>query len=100
MLFEKTTEFYMANFEPEMARFAQAVEENKKDEALIFKNKTINILGQILASTNLSPAGREEWQVIRNLVESYDSIDDFSKKVLLAYGQPFSYAFMKKLSLI
>ena len=97
-MFLKDSLFYAANVEPEVARMFKAHDTGQRDVAEQFKARTVTMIDHILERKEFSVAGREEWLSIRNLVEGYDRLDAYMRRVLLAYGQPFSYKFMQRLA--
>lgn len=96
-MFEKNTLFYAANVEPEIARMFKAHDQGNTDAALKFKTRTLEMIAKILSLREISPAGREEWFAIQNLVSGYDNLDPFPRQVLLSFGRPFSEKFMRGL---
>ena len=96
-MFEKNTLFYAANVEPEIARMLKAHDQGNTDAALKFKTRTLDMISKILSLREISPAGREEWFAIQNLVMGYDKLDSFSRHILLSFGRPFSEKFMRQL---
>ncbi|MDO8603976.1 MAG: hypothetical protein Q7K40_01005 [bacterium] len=97
-MFEKNTLFYAANIEPEIARMFKAHDQGHTDIAKKFQARTLDMISKILSSREISPAGREEWFAVQNLVRGYDNLDSFSRQVLLSFGKPFSEKFMRGLS--
>jgi hypothetical protein len=98
-MFQKDFLFYAANVEPEVARMFAAFDHGQKDVADKFKLRTVKMIDEILArKEEVSSAGREEWFCIRNLVEGYDHLDAYSRRVLLGFGVPFSQKFMNRLA--
>jgi hypothetical protein len=96
---ERDILFYQANFEPEVFRMIDAFEKNDMKYFNFFKTKTIKIVDKILEMSK-SFAEKEEWFVVRNLVEDFEFIGDFEVQILKKYGNPFSVKFAKKLSSI
>ncbi len=96
-MFEKNTLFYAANVEPEIARMFKAHDQGNHEVAEKFKVRTVDMISKMLSLNELSPAGREEWFAVRNLVMGYDKLDPFSKQILLSFGKPFSEKFMRTL---
>lgn len=97
-MFEKNTLFYAANVEPEIARMFKAHDQGNTDSALKFKTRTLDMVSKILSLREISPAGREEWFVVQNLVLGFDKLDSFSRQVLLSFGKPFSEKFTRQFS--
>jgi hypothetical protein len=95
-MFEKNSLFYAANIEPEITRMFRAYDNTKYDEAEMFKNKSLEIISNILSAKDISTAGREEWFAIRNLIDGYRDLDQTSKQILLSFGKPFSQKFMNE----
>lgn len=97
-MFEKNTLFYAANVEPEIARMFKAHDHGNSEVALKFQSRTLDMVSKILSLGETSPAGREEWFAVKNLVLGYDKLDPFSRQVLLGFGRPFSEKFMRQFS--
>lgn len=95
-MFEKNTLFYAANVEPEIARMFKAFDSGNGESAEKFKNKTIIMIDTILDLNEISQAGREEWFTMRNLVQGYEHLDSFSRKVVSEFGKPFSQKFARQ----
>jgi hypothetical protein len=95
-MFEKNTLFYAANVEPEIARMFTAFDNGDVNSAEKFKLRTIDMINEILSKKEISSAGLEEWFTIRNMVMGYNKLDDFSRKVVLLFGKPFSEKFMSR----
>ena len=93
----KNTLFYAANLEPEIARMFRAHDEGKYDEAEKFKERSLDMVSKILSLNEINGAGREEWLVIRNMIEGYDKLDKASREIILSYGKPFSEKLMYQL---
>ena len=83
--------FYMANFEPEVARMIKSFEERKKEQAELFRTKTLVILKNIINAPDASIPAREEWTVIKNLVDCYENLSPFKKMILANFLKPFSF---------
>jgi len=92
---QKDSLFFAANVEPEIARMFKAHDAGQKEIADNFKTRTVKMIDEILVRKEFSPAGREEWFSIRNMVEGYDKLDAYARQVVLAYGKPFSLKFMQ-----
>jgi hypothetical protein len=97
-MLKKDSLFYMANFDPEIGRMFRAYDAGKKETADQFRDRSLKIIDTILNFTDVKPAGKEEWGTVRNLVEGYDKLDIYSRKVLGTFGQPFSIKFMNQYS--
>lgn len=89
--------FYMANFEPEVARMIKSFEWHKKEQAEVFRTKTLAILKNIITAPETSAPAREEWTVIKNLVDGYEKLPLSKKKILANFGKPFSFKLASKL---
>lgn len=92
-MFEKNILFYQANFDPEVNRMLKSLEEKKMNDYLVFKNKTLKIVQEILNFTEKS-AEKEEWSTIFILVDESEYINNEEKNILSKYGIPFSEKFM------
>lgn len=82
--------FYMANFEPEVARMIKSFETGERERAELFRTKTLVILKNIITAHSATAPAREEWTVIKNLVDGYENLSSFEKIVLANFGKPFS----------
>jgi hypothetical protein len=94
-MLEKDILFYQANFDPEVNRMLKALNENKKQDYLAFKNQTLEIVTSILKESK-NQAEKEEWSVIYNLVDQSEFINEEEKQILSKFGIPFSEKFMSK----
>ena len=95
-MIKKDSYFYMANLDPEIARMFRALDAGKKENADMFRDKSLQIVDAVLASPEVKSSGREEWGVVRNLILGYDNLDSYSRKVLEKFGLPFSMKFMSQ----
>jgi hypothetical protein len=90
--------FYMANFEPEVARMIKSFETDEKEQAELFRAKTLVILKNIITAPDISIPAREEWTVIKNLVDGFENLSPFKKNILANFGKPFSFQLAKLMS--
>ena len=95
---EKNSIFYMANLYPEIGRLFSFLDSNKKEAAQNSKARALNIVDKILSFKDITPAGREEWAVIKNFIIGYDKLNKNERIILEKYAEPFSYKFMKQYS--
>ena len=93
---EKDSLFYMANLYPEIGRLFSFFDSNKIKAANNAQIRALNIIDQILSFKDIKPAGREEWNVIKNFILGYDKLDTYERGILEKYAEPFSYKFMLK----
>ncbi len=93
---EKNSLFYMANLYPEIARLFSFYDSGKIEAANNAKNRALGIVDAILDFKDIIPAGREEWNVIKNFILGYDKLDLFERKILERYAEPFSYKFINR----
>ncbi len=68
------------------------------DTAENFKKRAEDMIGKILSLGEISPAGREEWFALRNLVAGYDLLDAESRQIVLSFATPFSQKYMQQFS--
>ncbi len=94
---QKDILFYQANFEPEVNRMLQAEKKEEEKYFLLFKNKTLKIVDQILNLSKSFPE-KEEWFCVRNIIENIEFTDESTKKIILNYGIPFSNKFAHRLN--
>jgi hypothetical protein len=81
---EKNALFYMANLYPEIGRMFSFLDSGKLEASQNAQKRSKEII----------PAGREEWNVIKNFILGYDKLDTFERSILERYAEPFSYKFM------
>ncbi len=93
---KKDALFYMANLYPEIGRLFSFYDSGKIEAANNAKNRALSIVDSILSFKEIIPAGREEWNVIKNFILGFDKLDSFERKILERYAEPFSYKFMKQ----
>lgn len=91
---QKTALFYMANAYPEIGRMADFYNNGNIEAAHNAKMRAERVVNDILNAEDISPAGREEWSTIKNLIMGYEHLGDYEKKVLEKYAEPFSFKFM------
>jgi len=96
---EKDSLFYMANLYPEIGRIFSFLDSNKIEAAENAKNRALTIVNHILSFRDIKPAGREEWNVIKNFILGYDKLDEYERSILEKYAEPFSFKFMNQYSL-
>lgn len=89
--------FYQANFEPEVNRMIDAFENKNEKYFELFKNKTLKIVENILNLSNKF-SEKEEWNVVKNLIESFSFLNIEEKEILRKYGNCFSLKFAKILN--
>ncbi|MDP2789260.1 MAG: hypothetical protein Q8O46_04440 [bacterium] len=97
---EKNSLFYMANLYPEIDRLFSFFDSKKIEAANNAKTRALGIVDKILSFRDIKPAGREEWNVIKNFILGYDKLDSFERNILEKYAEPFSYKFMTEYSKI
>jgi len=95
---EKNSLFYMANLYPEIGRLFSFLDSNKIEAANNAKIRALGIVDKILSFKDIKPAGREEWNVIKNFILGYDKLDPYERTILEKYAQPFSHKFMNQYS--
>ncbi|MEK9181916.1 MAG: hypothetical protein AAB786_02745 [Patescibacteria group bacterium] len=93
---EKNSLFYMANLYPEIGRLFSFFDSGKIEAAQNAQQRSLDIVNKILTFRDIIPAGREEWNVIKNFILGYDKLDVFERKILERYAEPFSYKFMNQ----
>lgn len=93
---EKNALFYMANLYPEIGRMFSFLDSGKEEASKNAQKRSLDILEHILSFKDIKPAGREEWTVIKNFTLGYDKLDNFERKILERYAEPFSYKFMNQ----
>ena len=91
---EKDSLFYMANLYPEIGRLFSFFDSNKIEAANNAKTRALGIVDKILSFRDIKPAGREEWNVIKNFILGYNKLDTYERTILEKYAEPFSYKFM------
>ncbi len=77
----------------------RAYDKGKKDVADKFRDISLKIINTILNFPEVSSAGKEEWNTVRNLMEGYDKLDPYSREILEKYGMPFPEKFMNQYTL-
>ncbi len=95
-MIEKDSLFYMANMYPEIGRLFRAHSKNKRGVADNARDRALIIADSILACSDLSIAGKEEWFTFRNLIQGYETLDVFEWDIVQRYAEPFSYKFMSR----
>jgi predicted metalloendopeptidase len=93
-MIEKNALFYMANIYPEIGRMYSYLDQGKMEASKNAQKRTLDIVENIVNDKSIKPAGREEWNVIKNLVSAYDTLDQIERIILEKYAAPFSYKFM------
>ena len=93
---EKNSLFYMANLHPEIGRLFSFFDSQKIEAANNAKIRALGIVDKILSFKDIKPAGREEWNVIKNFILGYDKLDPYERNILEKYAEPFSYKFMNQ----
>ncbi len=96
MTVEKNSLFYMANLYPEIGRLFSFFDSNKLEAANNAKIRALGIMDQILSFKDVKPAGREEWNVIKNFILGYDKLNKDERIILEKYAEPFSYKFLRQ----
>ena len=91
--------FYkMANFSGEVERMEKAYFENRIELAEKFKSNAMSIAEAAIRSPLVKSAGKEEWYTVNNLLDGYTNIDsEYTKHVLLKFGEPFAISFAYKM---
>ena len=97
-MIEKNSLFYMANLYPEIGRLFSFLDSNKIEAANNAKIRSLGIVDKILSFRDIKPAGREEWNVIKNFILGYNKLDAYERIILEKYSEPFSYKFMNQYS--
>ena len=95
-MIEKNALFYMANLYPEIGRLFSFHDSGKTEVANNAKNRVLGIVDTILSFKDVMPAGREEWNVIKNFILGYDKLDVYERNILEKYAEPFSYKFINQ----
>lgn len=96
---QKNSLFYMANLYPEIGRLLSFFDSNKMEAAHNAQIRALGIVDKILSfKGEIKPAGREEWNVIKNFILGFETLDEYERNILEKYAQPFSYKFMKAYS--
>lgn len=93
---EKNSLFYMANLYPEIGRLFSFLDSGKTEAAENAQHRSLEIVNKILTFKDIVPAGREEWNVIKNFILGYDKLDAYERNILERYAEPFSYKFMRQ----
>ena len=91
---QKNSLFYMANLYPEIGRMFSFYNSNKIEAFENSKKRALDIVENILSFRDIIPAGREEWNVIKNFILGFEKLDSFEQSILEKYSEPFSYKFM------
>ncbi|MFA6006834.1 MAG: hypothetical protein WC764_03890 [Candidatus Paceibacterota bacterium] len=91
---ERTALFYMANAHPEIGRMLNYAEKGETIAAEAAQQRALAIVDTILARHDIAPAGREEWRAVKSLLMGYTILDEYARKVLRNFAEPFSYKFM------
>lgn len=89
----------MANLHPEIGRMYSYLDSNKTEASKNAQKRALDIVEKILSFEDIKPAGKKEWNMIKNFILNYQSIDLFERKILERYAEPFSYKFMNQYSL-
>lgn len=95
-MIEKNSLFYMANLYPEIGRLFSFFDSGKTEAAKNAQHRSLDIVNKILTFRDIVPAGREEWNVIKNFILGYDKLDVYERIILEKYAEPFSYKFMRQ----
>lgn len=90
----------MANLYPEIGRLFSYLDSNKIEAANNAKIRALEIVDKILSFPDVKPAGREEWNVIKNFIIGYDKLDAYERNILENYAKPFAFKFMNIYSTI
>src|SRR3989338_2386812 len=93
---EKNSLFYMANLYPEIGRLFSFFDSGKVEATLNAQKRSLDIVDKILSFKDIKPAGREEWNVIKNFILGYNKLDTYERSILEKYAEPFSYKFMNQ----
>ena len=91
---QKDALFYMANLHPEIERMFSFYKEGKIEASQNAKKRALGILEHIMGSEEIKPAGREEWNVIKNFILGFENLNDYEQKILSRYAEPFASKFM------
>ncbi len=86
----------MANLYPEIGRLFSFFDSNKIEAANNAKIRALGIVDQILSFRDIKPAGREEWNVVKNFILGYDKLNKDERIILEKYAEPFSFKFMRQ----
>ena len=92
----KNSLYFAANFEPEVARMHRALEGGEMQKYVVFKMQTVKTVERVLASEDISAAGKEEWSTILRMVERFEFLGA-EKNTVLSYGVPFSRKFAQQM---
>jgi predicted dithiol-disulfide oxidoreductase (DUF899 family) len=98
-MLEKNSLFYMANLYPEIGRMYSFLDSGKIEASKNAQKRALDIIEQILSFKDVKPAGREEWNVVKNFTLDYENLDSYERKILERYAEPFSYKFMSQYAL-
>ena len=93
---DKNSLFFMANLYPEIGRLFSFFDSNKIEAANNAKIRALGIVDQILSFRDIKPAGREEWNVVKNFILGYDKLNKDERIILEKYAEPFSFKFMRQ----
>jgi len=91
---EKNALFYMANLHPEIERMLSFHEQGKTEASQNAQKRSLDIIERILSFKDIKPAGREEWNLIKNFILGLENLDDYEKTILSRYAEPFAFKFM------
>lgn len=95
---KKDSLFYMANLYPEVSRMLSFYDSGKNEAAENAQHRALSITDTILSFKDIKPAGREEWNVLKNFIIGYKVLDLEERKILEKYTEPFAYKFMSQYS--
>jgi len=84
----------MANLYPEIGRLFSFFDSQKIQAAENAKIRALGIVDKILSFSDVKPAGREEWNVIKNFIMGYDKLNAYERNILEKYAEPFLFKFM------
>ena len=88
----------MANLYPGIRRMFSFLDSGKIEAAQNAQIRSLDIVNKILNFRDIIPAGREEWNVVKNFILGFDKLDKYERIVLEKYAEPFSYKFMNNYS--
>jgi hypothetical protein len=94
-MIEKNSLFCMANLYPEIGRMYSFYDANKMEASNNAQKRALDIVNKILTFSDIKPAGREEWNVIKNFILAFNKLNTDERKILEKYAEPFSYKFMR-----
>ena len=87
----------MANVEPEISRMFRAFDSGNTENANKFRDRTITMIDSALSFPDISAGGHTEWTTLRLMINNYNKLDPYARKLVLSYGIPFSIKFAKQL---